>query len=429
MTQKIRGRHRRQGQRAAVMGALPIAIAISYSSVAVAAPQPGTTDEVQPEDAPSPTTAQPGTTTDSDSESDADSDKAAPTTERAKDLEPKSYWVAPPPEYTNVPTRELPTYYEYDEQEEEYVAPEPVQVQELHLPEPVAPVAPIEAPEDKLRIGDFITEKPVWMSEQDMEKTNNSAAVAEAQVATFWNSIGVETSRSDRIAAATTAGVLGGGAIGALGCGVPAAVAGGVVGGIIGGAVSGAPGAVTVLSTFGLTAPVVVPSVILSTAGGVAIGAAAAGIPAAAVCGTAGAVIGGVGGATFGAGDESIAPTVEHDQGVAPILPEQAAPGDEEAAPAPAAPSVEAAPPAPSAEVAPPVEAAPPAPAIDSQSLGDRAEQLISQVETLPGGAVLADNLNSFVDAVPQLVDNTNDYAAEQGEALSEAGVEVPTLV
>ncbi|NKV12996.1 hypothetical protein GS909_23075 [Rhodococcus hoagii] len=67
------------------------------------------------------------------------------------------------------------------------------------------PVAPIQAPEKRLRLGDYITSphKPNWMSEEYLDRTNNSAAVAEAQMATFWKSVGVDVDRSDRVAAAT----------------------------------------------------------------------------------------------------------------------------------------------------------------------------------------------------------------------------------
>ncbi|NKW34486.1 hypothetical protein GS942_21385 [Rhodococcus hoagii] len=66
---------------------------------------------------------------------------------------------------------------------------EPIRVEQLHLPTYVEPVAPIQAPEKRLRLGDYITDKPNWMSEEYLDRTNNSAAVAEAQMATFWKSV------------------------------------------------------------------------------------------------------------------------------------------------------------------------------------------------------------------------------------------------
>lgn len=98
---------------------------------------------------------------------------------------------APPPAPA---TRPMPTY--------NYLAPQG----ELHAPEQVAPVAPIEAPPGKLRIGNVEMDAPF-----DVREINTGAAQTEAQLATFLDSVGVERSRSDRIAAQT----LGSAAIGA----------------------------------------------------------------------------------------------------------------------------------------------------------------------------------------------------------------------
>ncbi|WP_280422894.1 hypothetical protein [Nocardia carnea] len=84
-----------------------------------------------------------------------------------------------------------------------YLAPQG----ELHAPMPVAPVAPIEAPPGKLRIGNVVMDAPPF----DVREINTGAAQAEAQVATFYDSVGVERSRSDRMAAQT----VGSAAIGA----------------------------------------------------------------------------------------------------------------------------------------------------------------------------------------------------------------------
>lgn len=91
-------------------------------------------------------------------------------------------------------TRPIPEYA--------YLAPQG----ELHAPLPVAPVAPIEAPPGKLRIGNIIMDAPF-----DVREINTGAAQTEAQLATFLDSVGVERSRSDRIAAQT----MGSAAIGA----------------------------------------------------------------------------------------------------------------------------------------------------------------------------------------------------------------------
>lgn len=83
-----------------------------------------------------------------------------------------------------------------------YLAPQG----ELHAPQPVTPVAPIEAPPGKLRIGNVEMDAPF-----DVRDINIGAAQTEAELATFLDSVGVERSRSDKIAAQT----LGSAAIGA----------------------------------------------------------------------------------------------------------------------------------------------------------------------------------------------------------------------
>ncbi|MET8800202.1 hypothetical protein ABZV91_27870 [Nocardia sp. NPDC004568] len=83
-----------------------------------------------------------------------------------------------------------------------YLAPQG----ELHAPAQVVPVAPIEAPPGKLRIGNVEMDAPF-----DVRDINTGAAQTEAQLATFLDSVGVERSRSDKIAAQT----LGSAAIGA----------------------------------------------------------------------------------------------------------------------------------------------------------------------------------------------------------------------
>ncbi|MGW0002266.1 hypothetical protein [Nocardia grenadensis] len=113
-------------------------------------------------------------------------------------------------------TRPVPNYA--------YLAPQG----ELHAPEPVAPVAPIEAPPGKLRVGNVVIDAPPF----DVREINTGAAQAEAQLATFYDSVGVERSRSDRMAAQT----LGSAAVGAsVGSAVASPVAG--VAALVGGAV------------------------------------------------------------------------------------------------------------------------------------------------------------------------------------------------
>ncbi|GAA4484769.1 hypothetical protein GCM10023094_38610 [Rhodococcus olei] len=311
-------------QRVAVVGALPLAVAIVCSGVATAAPaeQGGVGVEEAPRD-------QPGVP--AEEAAPAPAPGPAPVAEPAV-AEPKEYWVAPPVEYDNVPTRPAPTYYYED-------APSaPVTVQQLHLPTPVEPVAPIEAPPERLRLGDYVAAKPNWLSGEDLDKTNNTAAVFEAQVDTFWKSIGVETSRADRIGAATVGGAALGGLGTAAALGVPAAVAGGLVGGVSGFGIglAMAPEAGALLPVVGWVAPPV-----LNAAGGAAVGAAVAGIPVALVAGTTGAIVGAATGMAFGAGDT----------------------------------------------LAEPIEVEiPDAPTVDAAAITDATRDTVARVESLPGG-------------------------------------------
>ncbi|MEU6584567.1 hypothetical protein [Nocardia sp. NPDC046763] len=180
-----------------------------------------------------------------------------------------------------------------------------VDFQTLHAPTVVDPVLPIAPPPRTVRIGDFTTPAPDQLPDNILDTVNGVAADTEASLATGLNSIGVNPSRSDKIAAGTLGGAAIGGGIGAVGAGVPTALAGGAVGGAIGVGVGAAIG-------FGLgsagavvapwTAPIDVPGgtaggALIGAGVGAAAGAAAAGIPAAlvggAVVGAGGAALGG----------------------------------------------------------------------------------------------------------------------------------------
>ncbi|MGW2662204.1 hypothetical protein ACWCW7_14670 [Nocardia tengchongensis] len=177
-------------------------------------------------------------------------------------------------------------------------------VQTLHAPTPVTPVLPIAPPPRTVRIGDFTTPAPDDLPDHILNGVNGLAADTEAGLATGLNSIGVNPSRSDKIAAGTLAGAAAGAGIGAVGAGVPAALAGAAVGGtagaVIGTAVGFGLGSASAVVMPGLAA-IDVPGGMIGGAligGGVgaAAGAAAAGLPAAAL----GGVVGGAAGATVG---------------------------------------------------------------------------------------------------------------------------------
>ncbi|WP_433566139.1 hypothetical protein ACQP1O_13475 [Nocardia sp. CA-151230] len=110
--------------------------------------------------------------------------------------------------------------------ENKYLAP----LGELHLPVPVAPVPPIAPPAGKLRFGDVQVDSPEWLNREQAIQLNDGAAQAEAATATFLDSIGMERSRSDRVAGE----IIGGAAVG-IAAGAVAASPFGLFGGVVGG--------------------------------------------------------------------------------------------------------------------------------------------------------------------------------------------------
>ncbi|MCP9619287.1 Uncharacterised protein [Nocardia otitidiscaviarum] len=155
-----------------------------------------------------------------------------------------------------------------------YLAPVGV----LHPPVPVAPVPPIAPPPGKFRFGDVVVDAPNWIDKEQAIQINDNAAQVEANLATFLDSIGMERSRSDRIAGQT----IGTAAVGALAGAATAAPFA-----LTSAAVGGAVGLVTGLAfvPVGLVAGPVL---------GAAAGAAVITVPAAAVGAAAGAVVGAV---------------------------------------------------------------------------------------------------------------------------------------
>ncbi|UGT44435.1 hypothetical protein LTV02_14020 [Nocardia yamanashiensis] len=154
-----------------------------------------------------------------------------------------------------------------------YLAPVGV----LHPPVPVAPVPPIAPPPGKFRFGDVQVDAPNWIDSEQAIQINDNAAQAEANLATFLDSIGMERSRSDRIAGQTV-GTAAMGALAGASSAVPFALTSATVGAAVG-LVVGLP-----LFPVGLVA---------GPALGAAAGAAMIAVPAA----VAGAAVGGVVGA------------------------------------------------------------------------------------------------------------------------------------
>ncbi|WP_072691486.1 insoluble domain protein [Rhodococcus marinonascens] len=214
--------------------------------------------------------------------------------------EPLPTWVPVPVEYQQE-AKPL-TGWNYDSNE--YVAPDtdsyvaPIDYSRLHLPTRLEEfTAPIQAPEDKIRIGRYVADRPNWVSEDTAARTNGQTAVVEAQVTDFWRSTGLDADEAQRLSAAQLGGGAAGAVAAATAAGVPSAIVGGLVGGTIGGT-----------SAVGLAGPVltplgVIPAGVVGTAAGAGIGAAVAGIPAAVGGALAGGAAGVVTATVYGTGD------------------------------------------------------------------------------------------------------------------------------
>ena len=215
----------------------------------------------------------------------------------AEDAGTTSDWgtyIPIPTEYQNVPTRHVPTYTEPTDTDDapspagEQQVPEPEQTPES-APGHSVPVAPIQAPKDTYRFGYLTGPRPDWLPKTEADRLNNTSAILEAQGATFFNSLGVPTTRSDRMAAAATAGA------------VTAGVAGATATGVTAGAVGAAGGAL-----IGLAAGTAIGGPVLAGPGagtGAIIGGVALGAPAAVTVGALSAAGGALAGAAYGAGE------------------------------------------------------------------------------------------------------------------------------
>ncbi|WP_433600339.1 hypothetical protein ACQPXH_00250 [Nocardia sp. CA-135953] len=201
----------------------------------------------------------------------------------------------------------------------------PIVWEDLHLPEPTPTVAPIEPPPKTIRIGDWSTPSPDWLPPEVTDGINTAAAGFEAAAAQFWDSIGLPPERSDRVAAAGTAGT----GIGAVAAGVPAAAVAAVPGAALGAAAGAAIGAaVGVVGSIGVEGALAVAGAVATaeigaipgilaaaaatpivfggtigtaTAVGAAIGAAIGGAITGALGGIPAAIAGGTVGASVGA--------------------------------------------------------------------------------------------------------------------------------
>lgn len=209
-----------------------------------------------------------------------------------------TYWVeAPAVQPTYVPKPNYDYQTNQYTQQSNYVAP--IDYSALHAPVAVEAAPMYIAPPKTLMIGDYHATQPNWLTDGDLERTNNTSELIRSQVSTFYRSIGVDAARADRVAAGQLAGTIGGAVSGAALGAVPGALIGGTVGGNIGLGVGGFV-SVPLAPVPGLPAVVVVPTTVAGTAAGAAIGGAITAVPGAIAGGAAGFAAG----TAFGAGDD-----------------------------------------------------------------------------------------------------------------------------
>ncbi|PCK23273.1 insoluble domain protein [Rhodococcus qingshengii] len=294
------GRHRRQSVArqgaVAVVACAAVAAGVALAPSAMAAPgQAGITDGGG-QAGIAQGGGQSGVTTETPAPAPVAPAQPAPT-----------YWVEPPAQYQNITYQPLQNY---DYNTNTYTPPTtydatPIDYTQLHLPGPVEIIAPIIAPRDTLRFGTFHIAQPNWVTDADLERTNNTTAVVESMVATGWHSLGVPVDKASRESAAQIAGTASGALAGAVGVGTPFAVGGALIGGTIGGNIGMGLGNVLVPGVGW------VPGGIAGTATGAGIGAAVAGVPAAIFGAVGGGAAGFVAATAYGAGELGVPVDVE----------------------------------------------------------------------------------------------------------------------
>ncbi|WP_328814283.1 hypothetical protein [Rhodococcus sp. NBC_00297] len=297
--QGIGGRHRRRKERAVVLTAVPIALAVAMgSATANAAPQDFVT---------APDTAQSGTT---------DTTPVPAPTQQREFL----------PGFTPSPQVKQSQWRSYDDyqsgrqqsstvQTTYYAAPTVQPAPQVGPPAPIAPpqpppvptvdrkiIAPVDAPEGTILIGSQAIARPDWVDPRFAEQFNNSASALQADGANALVNAGlVDAPQADRTAAGAATGIVVGGAVGAAALGVPATAFGAVGGGLIGLGV----GAATVPFTWWAPGVGWVFGPGVGAAIGVGAGAAALGVPATVIGAGIGGAIGGAIGATALGGQQT----------------------------------------------------------------------------------------------------------------------------
>lgn len=327
---------RRQARRrAGTVIASPILTALLVAGIAHGAPQqPGLGDDA----------GQPGL--------------AAPAVPQVQPAPaPDDYWVAPPTQYRDLEYVPIPNY---DYGQNRYTAPsDPVDFGQLHLPVAVDPSNPLIAPVNRGRLGDYQFDKPNWMSQDDLDRTNNTSAVIEAQVTDFWRSIGVPTDRAQRLASTQIAAGAGGFVAGATAVGVPTAIVSGAIGCGIGAAIGAGIGYATTAG--------------LGTLPGAGIGCLVGGGSTALVVGGLGALGGGAGGAALAVA------------GVTPF-----AAGD----------------------LGEPIEMD--VPNVEQAAITAQTQQVVQAIAADPVGAQVIDQVQQVIESAPSVDEQARDWVAAQ---------------
>lgn len=281
-------------RRVGVAGTIPLALAVFAAGVGAAAPsQPGIT---------TPSPQQPGVVT--------------PTPPAPQVYDGPVSAIPDPP---SLPTRPKPQYRPQPQPQPQSQLQGPSTPEVVYEPEAprTAPPAPIEAPQGKLRFGEFETDIPQGVSPEAAEKANAWAAYAEREIAAAYDRAGYLPEESDRIAATTIAGAILGGVGGAAAVGIPAAIVGGVVGGAVGAGV----GAVVGTSVLGPGPQGTGVGALIGLGVGAGVGAAGLGLPAALFGGIVGALGGGAIGNALGNGKADEGPAAPPPLFELPALP------------------------------------------------------------------------------------------------------------
>ncbi len=210
------------------------------------------------------------------------------------------YWTAPP---VQQPTYVPKPGYDYGNgqsaPQQNYVPP--IDPTTLHAPVWVEPAPMYIAPPKTLMIGDFHFNQPNWLTDEDLERTNNTSELIRSDISTIYRSIGVVPSRADRVATGQITGTLAGAGAGALALGVPGALLGGTIGGLQGAALGGV-----------IPLPIPILPEVTTGVAGTAIGAGIGGLVTAVPGAIGGGLIGFAAGTAFGAGDDEGQPIEVH---------------------------------------------------------------------------------------------------------------------